>query len=251
MNRSTTLLAAALAATAAVPLSAAEAAQPTFGSRVLELGMRGHDVRVLQDFLGQAGFIVNIDGRFGPATRRRVRAWERREALTVDGRVTKRDAQLLRRALASAGGAGGAQYQALPRVQKATIAADGTAVAPSGAPEPVKRIIAAANEIHSKPYKYGGGHGNYNDSGYDCSGSMSYALHGADLLDEALDSSGFMSYGEAGKGRWVTIYAHGGHAYMVVAGLRFDTSGRKERGSRWTTDMRSSRGYRLRHIPGL
>jgi hypothetical protein len=80
---------------------------------------------------------------------------------------------------------------------------------------------------------------------------MSYALHGADLLDQALDSSGFMSWGKAGKGQWVTTYAHGGHAYMVVAGLRFDTSGREDRGSRWTREKRSPSGFTIRHPKGL
>ena len=84
-----------------------------------------------------------------------------------------------------------------------------------------------------KPYKYGGGHGRWNDSGYDCSGSVSYALHGAGLLGSALTSGGFMSWGAPGKGRWVTIYANPGHVYMVVNGRRFDTTGRDESGSRW------------------
>ena len=106
---------------------------------------------------------------------------------------------------------------------------DGLATAPADAPPQVQAIIAAGNEIATKPYKYGGGHGKWEDSGYDCSGSLSYAFHGAGMLDEALDSTGFMSWGEAGKGQWVTIYAKGSHAYMVVAGLRFDTSGRPRR----------------------
>ena len=239
-----------LVATAAVPATAG-AAGPVFGARTLQLGMHGRDVRVLQDFLGQAGFHVNIDGRFGPATRRRVRAWERASGLTVDGRVTRRDARQMRQTIEPANAAGGAQYEAAPKTAKATIGPDGLAVAPANAPETVKRIIAAANEIHAKPYRYGGGHGNYNDTGYDCSGSISYALHGADLLEDALDSTGFESYGEAGKGAWVTIYANSGHAYMVVAGLRFDTSGARERGSRWTTQRRSTSGYVIRHVPGL
>src|SRR5918992_3497062 len=112
-------------------------------------------------------------------------------------------------------------------------------------------MIAAGNAIHDKPYKYGGGHGQWNDSGYDCSGSMSYVYYKAGMLDQALDSTGFMSWGEAGKGAWVTTYANSGHSYMVVAGLRFDTSGRAEDGSRWHTDMRSARGYTVRHPEGL
>jgi cell wall-associated NlpC family hydrolase len=124
-------------------------------------------------------------------------------------------------------------------------------VAPADAPEEVKAIIEAGNKIATKPYRYGGGHGRWRDSGYDCSGSVSYALHGADLLDTPLDSTGFMSWGERGKGDWVTIYANAGHAYMTVAGLRFDTSSSKRSGSRWTETTRSSRGYRVRHPEGL
>ena len=135
--------------------------------------------------------------------------------------------------------------------EQATLGADGLAVAPDSAPQQVKDIIAAGNEIASKPYKYGGGHGRWKDTGYDCSGSMSYAFHGAGMLDTALDSTGFMSWGDAGKGTWVTTYANAGHSYMVVAGLRFDTSGATADGSRWHTSMRSGRGYTVRHPEGL
>jgi hypothetical protein len=126
-----------------------------------------------------------------------------------------------------------------------------TAVAPAGAPEQVAAAIAAANRITSKPYKWGGGHGRWRDSGYDCSGTVSYVLHVAGLLDAARDSSGLMSYGERGKGAWITVYAHGSHAYMVIAGLRFDTSGRGEEGPRWRLEPRSDGGYVRRHPAGL
>jgi hypothetical protein len=115
----------------------------------------------------------------------------------------------------------------------------------------VQAIIAAGNAIASKPYKYGGGHGRWTDTGYDCSGSISYALHGAGLLDTALDSTGFMSWGERGKGTWVSTYSNPSHAYMVVAGLRFDTSARSQTGNRWTDEMRSSSGYTVRHPTSL
>ena len=115
----------------------------------------------------------------------------------------------------------------------------------------VQRVVAAANAIATKPYEYGGGHGSFTDSGYDCSGSVSYALHGAGLLSSPLDSSGFMSYGEPGPGRHITIYAHPGHMYMTVDGRRFDTSARSETGSRWTSTPRSSAGYVVRHPAGL
>ena len=103
----------------------------------------------------------------------------------------------------------------------------------------------------TKPYRYGGGHGRWEDSGYDCSGAVSYALHGAGLLRRARDSSGFESFGDAGEGAWITLYAHGGHAYVVIAGLRFDTSGRGEDGPRWRPEWRSGKGFVKRHPAGL
>jgi hypothetical protein len=126
-----------------------------------------------------------------------------------------------------------------------------TAVPPAGAPPEVVAAIEAANRITRKPYKWGGGHGRWRDTGYDCSGTVSYVLHAAGLLDTARDSSGLMSFGERGKGEWITIYAHGGHAYMDIAGLRFDTSGRGERGPRWRLEPRSPRGFVKRHPVGL
>jgi hypothetical protein len=126
-----------------------------------------------------------------------------------------------------------------------------TAVAPAGAPPEVVEAVAAANRLTRKPYKWGGGHGRWRDSGYDCSGTVSYVLHAAGLLDVARDSSGLMSFGARGKGEWITIYAHGGHAYMVIAGLRFDTSGRGEDGPRWRLEPRSGRASAKRHPVGL
>lgn len=122
-----------------------------------------------------------------------------------------------------------------------------TAVAPAGAPEEVVAAIDAANRLTRKPYKWGGGHGRWSDSGYDCSGTVSYVLHAAGLLERARDSTGLMSYGYRGKGDWITVYAHGGHAYMVIAGLRFDTSGRGEEGPRWRLEPTGARGYAKRH----
>jgi hypothetical protein len=238
--------------TLVLPVADAGAANLIFGSRSLSEGMRGRDVRVLQDFLTRAGVRTAVDGRFGPGTARKVRSWERTTERRVDGRVSRQDARALRTAVDSS--AGGAEAKPLPEQvpgEKATVSPDGLATAPASAPPEVAAIIEAGNEIATKPYKYGGGHGRWNDSGYDCSGSMSYALHGAGLLDEALDSSGFMRWGDAGEGQWVTIYAKGGHSYMTVAGLRFDTSGRSDDGSRWHTDMRSSSGYTVRHPAGL
>ena len=137
--------------------------------------------------------------------------------------------------------------------EKAVLNADGTATAPESAPDVVKAVIAAGNRIIDKPYKYGGGHGKWEDSGYDCSGSMSYALHGGGLIDEALTSSGFSSWAKAGKGAWITTYGSGGHSYMVVAGLRFDTgyNDGDSDGPDWSTKMRPGSGYTARHPAGL
>ncbi len=112
-------------------------------------------------------------------------------------------------------------------------------------------MIAAGNEIAKKPYKYGGGHAKQRDSGYDCSGSISYALREAGLMKGAMDSGGFMRFGEPGRGAWITIRANRGHAYMIVAGLRFDTSARKRAAPAGPRKMRSARGYRGRHPDGL
>jgi cell wall-associated NlpC family hydrolase len=134
---------------------------------------------------------------------------------------------------------------------RARVLRDGTAIAPENAPEVVKRVIMAANEIAKFPYKWGGGHGAWRDTGYDCSGSVSFALASAGLLSRPLTSGGFLSYGRPGRGRWITIYTHSGHMFMVVAGLRFDTSGQGRAGTRWQEDVRSTAGFAVRHVPGL
>ncbi|HEV7492934.1 hypothetical protein [Baekduia sp.] len=133
----------------------------------------------------------------------------------------------------------------------ATVGADGLAVAPTGAPAQVVALIAAGNAIASLPYKYGGGHKAFDDSAYDCSGSVSFALHGAGLLDMTLDSTGLTHWGQAGPGAWITIYANKVHTYLIVAGLRFDTSGQKKAGTRWQAAPRSNRGFKVRHPVGL
>ena len=134
---------------------------------------------------------------------------------------------------------------------RARVLRDGTAIAPDNAPDVVKRVILAANEIAKFPYKWGGGHGAWRDNGYDCSGSVSFALAGAGLLNRPLTSGLFMNYGAPGRGRWITIYANSGHIFMVVAGLRFDTSGQGRAGTRWQEETRSTAGFAVRHIPGL
>jgi cell wall-associated NlpC family hydrolase len=134
---------------------------------------------------------------------------------------------------------------------RARVLGDGTAIAPDNAPEVVKRVILAGNEIAKFPYKWGGGHGAWRDNGYDCSGSVSFALAGAGLLGRPLTSGLFMNYGAPGPGRWITIYASPGHIFMYVAGLRFDTSGQGRAGTRWQEESRSTAGFAVRHIPGL
>ena len=190
---------------------------------------RGGGVRALQRKVG-----VPPDGVFGPATEAAVKRWQRRHGLVADGIVGPQtraamglgDGPVLKRRRGGSGGGGGGGGR-------------------------LSRLIAAANRIATAPYKYGGGHGSYRDSGYDCSGSISYALHFAGLLKTPLDSSGFMSYGLPGPGRHVTIYANAGHAYMVVDNRRFDTSAIGETGSRWTSTHRSPAGYAVRHPRGL
>ena len=249
-------LAVAAMCVVAVPISEASA-QRSFGSRALERPMRGADVRALQQLLAAWGTPLAADGQFGRETRRAVRKWERARGGRVDGRVGRREARALKLAVERGERMPAPVAPTPPTVAAegpgatATIGPDGLAVAPAAAPAAVKAMIAAGNRIHDKPYKYGGGHAKWNDSGYDCSGSMSFVLHAAGLLSRALDSTGFMRWGEAGKGQWVTNYANPGHSYMVIAGLRFDTSGTSSDGSRWDTAMRSSRGYTVRHPAGL
>ena len=139
----------------------------------------------------------------------------------------------------------------LPTGPRARVRPDGSAVAPEDAPEVVKRVILAGNAIAKFPYKWGGGHGAWRDNGYDCSGSVSFALAAAGLLDRPLTSGLFMRYGAEGPGDWITIYANDGHVFMVVAGLRFDTSGRGRAGTRWQDAARPVAGFAVRHIPGL
>jgi peptidoglycan hydrolase-like protein with peptidoglycan-binding domain len=227
----------------------------SLGDRIpVKKGMHGHDIRVLQDLLGNAGYDVTIDGEFGSRTLKAVEDFQGAHSLPVDGELDATDIEALR-AAAAAGPApapvAAASTPATTAGPQATVGPDGLAVAPAGAPPQVQAIIAAGNQIASKPYIFGGGHGKWNDAGYDCSGSVSYALHGAGLLDTAMPSGSFVSWGDAGPGQWVTIYANGGHMYMVVAGLRFDTSGRSVHNTRWQAEQRSSAGYTVRHPPGL
>ena len=128
---------------------------------------------------------------------------------------------------------------------------DGTASPPADAPPEVQALFAAANRIATLPYRYGGGHQSFDDTAYDCSGSVSYALHGAGLLDTTLASGGLESWGRSGPGSWITVYANADHTFLIVAGLRFDTSGQKAAGTRWQPAARSLDGFVVRHPPHL
>jgi cell wall-associated NlpC family hydrolase len=136
-------------------------------------------------------------------------------------------------------------------VSQADVLKNGIALPPIEAPTAVRQIIEAGNYIARTPYLWGGGHGRWLDNGYDCSGSISYALARAGLLNAPQDSGRLMGWGEPGAGKWITIYANPGHVYMVVAGVRFDTSGRRSNGSRWQNEMRPGGGFVARHPTGL
>jgi len=134
---------------------------------------------------------------------------------------------------------------------------NGLAYAPSEAPLQVQRAIWAGNAIRHKPYVYGGGHGAWISSGYDCSGSVSYVLHAAGLINISMDSGQMMGWGEAGLGQWITVYANPGHAFVQIAGIRLDTSAEGDRhpargsGPRWRPVMRRTPGYTARHPLGF
>jgi peptidoglycan hydrolase-like protein with peptidoglycan-binding domain len=220
------------------------------GDRVLRAGMRGHDVRVLQDFLTRAGYSTPVTGLFGSTTKKNVTSFQRAHHLAGNGLVTWAVSQALRASVA----ASVSPQTSLPATGppgKATVS-HGLATAPANAPAAIRAVIAAGNRIAFKPYVYGGGHGSWSDSGYDCSGSVSYALHGAGLISSPEDSTSLESYGSSGRGQWISIWANSGHAYMYVAGLRFDTSAQSSTGgSRWTVAGRSNSGFVVRHPRGL
>ncbi len=254
MSRCRTLCVGLLLAVFGLPVATADARRITFGERDLRQGMKGTDVRVLQDFLTKAGVKTKVDGQYGPKTTSRTSSrWERNVKLPIDGRMTRTDAATLRMQVAQGtrGTADGARRR-LP-LRTPHWGPTGRRSRRSGAPPEVVAVIAAANEIVGKPYKYGGGHGDWEDSGYDCSGSESYALHGADLVSRPLNSSEFMSWGEPGEGQWITSYAHGGHSFLVVAGLRFDTgyNDSSSSGPKWSDKMRPTDGFTVRHPEGL
>ncbi|MDP9228648.1 MAG: hypothetical protein M3M99_06280, partial [Actinomycetota bacterium] len=136
--------------------------------------------------------------------------------------------------------------------ERATLGADGDAIPPPGAPLAVKAAIEAANQINHLPYVWGGGHGSFDDSGYDCSGAVSFMLHGGGMIDSPLDSGGLTAWGSPGAGNWITVYANFGHTFAHVAGLRWDTGGNGGgSGPRWHSDLRSPAGFIVRHPDGF
>lgn len=198
----------------------------------------------------QSALHIAVDGEFGPETETAIRRFQGEHRLGVDGVVGAQT-------WAALGYHGMKELKpppaALPHrqaVPSSNGGAGGTG-ASSSAEAIVDRVIAAANEIATRPYVWGGGHGSFISSGYDCSGSVSYALHGGGLLSAPEDSTALESYGEAGPGRYITIYANAEHAWMTIDGRRFDTVALAETGNRWSSAMASTAGFVVRHPPGL
>jgi peptidoglycan hydrolase-like protein with peptidoglycan-binding domain len=194
----------------------------------------------------QAALHLPADGTFGPETEAAVRSLQARHGLTVDGVVGP--------ATWSALGVSGQSTLHPPHAHSSggsSGGGDSSSSSSSGGEGVVSRVIAAADEIATRPYVYGGGHGSFQSTGYDCSGSVSYALHGGGLLSSPEDSSALESYGEAGPGSHITIYANAEHAFMVIDGRRFDTVAQAETGTRWSSSMTSTGGYVARHPAGL
>jgi peptidoglycan hydrolase CwlO-like protein len=171
----------------------------------------------------------------------------------VNGRLHTLEAKLAAQAAAAARAAATQSSGTTGSTQVGGLAINtgGMVQPPPGAPAAVAQVIAAGNAIATLPYVWGGGHGSFHASGYDCSGSVSYALAAAGLLSSPLDSTGFESWGEPGPGKWITVYANAGHAFMVVAGWRFDTVALAEGGTRWSQTMTSTAGFVARHPAGL
>jgi cell wall-associated NlpC family hydrolase len=237
--------------------------------------MAGSDVRTLQRDLTAVGFWTFQSGVFSEGTQIHVKRFQRANRLSADGvvgpaTVRRLQADVRRSARrhhptaqptasdnASASTASGGTSMAPPPndtpADAATLNSQGLAVPPANAPEVVREVIAAANKIAFKPYVYGGGHSSWTSTGYDCSGSVSYALHGGGLLSSPYDSTQFETYGTAGAGNWMTLYANSGHVYMDIAGLWFDTADQSSSNNndRWsTTRVSSARGFIVRHPTG-
>jgi peptidoglycan hydrolase-like protein with peptidoglycan-binding domain len=196
----------------------------------------------------QSAMRMPVDGEFGPATEAAVQRLQTRHGLTPDGVVGPSTWSVL--------GVHGQPELTPP--SSARVKADSpedshssTAGGGEGSSSIVSEVIAAGDEIATRPYVWGGGHGSFVSAGYDCSGSVSYALHGAGLLSSPEDSTGLESFGEPGPGKDITIYANAEHAFMVIDGRRFDTVALQETGSRWSDSMTSTAGFVARHPAGL
>ncbi|HTC73320.1 MAG TPA: peptidoglycan-binding protein [Solirubrobacteraceae bacterium] len=201
----------------------------------------------------QRALKVPVDGEFGPETEAAVRRLQARHGLPVDGVVGPATWAVIgvQTAATLTPPASALAAPSTPGGSADAGSAGATSAGGSEAEGVVARVIAAADEIATRPYVWGGGHGSFESEGYDCSGSVSYALHGGGLLSSPEDSSGLESYGEPGPGRYITIYANAEHAYMVIDGKRFDTVALAETGTRWSDSMTSTAGFVARHPDGL
>jgi peptidoglycan hydrolase-like protein with peptidoglycan-binding domain len=190
----------------------------------------------------QSALHLSADGNFGSETESAVKRLQARHGLTVDGVVGPATWSVL-----------GIKSQDTLKPPASAASADGESASSSTGEgsSVIARVIAAGDEIATRPYIFGGGHGSFQSSGYDCSGSVSYALHGGGLISAPEDSSELESYGEAGPGKHITIYANSGHAFMVVDGKRFDTIALQETGTRWSSSIESTSGYVVRHPAGM